>query len=153
MRKAAALLAGMAALLVALGYGVFAFLRAMKDQGGFWSEVWRVLFGVPPSVERWLMAATVVLAVATLFLAPLARTETRSERAFEREVAKVAVERPEDAMTPYAGVEGEGWSFDGPAGRVLVLRAPQGVGEPVVVTLPAAAAHGEHALGPSPKHS
>lgn len=153
MRKAAALLAGGAALLVALAYGFFALLRAMKDQGGFWYEAWRVLFGVPPSLERWLMAAAVVLAAATLFLAPLARAETRSERAFEREVAKVAAERPDDAMTPYAGVEGEGWSFDGPEGRILVLRAPQGVGAPIIVALPAALPLGEPALRPSPKDS
>ena len=133
MRKALALLAAGLVGLAGLAAGFYVLLRLLRDQGGFWAEAWRVLFGVPPSLERWLMAAAVVLAAGALLVTPLTLVERRSERAFEERADDLRRERPYDAVTPYAGVEGEGLAFDGPQGRVLLLRGDRGVGEPRLV--------------------
>lgn len=133
MRRGALLLAlGLAALgvLAAAYYGL---LRVMRDQGGFWYEAWRLMFGVPLSLERVLMAAAVLLAAGALLVTPVAFVERHSARAFDAQADALRRERPDDAVTPYAGVEGEGLSFDGPQGRLLLLRGEQGVGAPRVL--------------------
>ena len=137
MRRALLLLAAMGAGIALLAGAFYAFLKLMRDQGPFWHEAWRVLFGVPLSLERVLMGAAVVLAAAALLLTPLASVERRSERAFLARAEALRRERPDDAVTPYAGAEGEGLSFDGPLGRVLLLRGENGVGEPREVILAA----------------
>lgn len=135
MRKAWLLLAAGLAGLAALAGAFYGLLRLLRDAGGFWAEAWRVLFGVPPSLERWLMGAAVVLAAGALLLAPLSLAERRSRQAFEQRADELRHERPHDAVTPYAGVEGEGLAFDGPQGRVLLLAGDRGVGAPRVVDL------------------
>ncbi|HWH08128.1 MAG TPA: hypothetical protein VNX21_02945, partial [Candidatus Thermoplasmatota archaeon] len=150
MRRALALVAGGLGVLVLLSAAFYGVLRLMRGQGPFWAEAWRVLFGVPLSLERVLMAAAVVLAIAALLLAPLSLAERRSERAFAARAEELRRERPEDAVTPYAGAEGEGLAFDGPAGRLLLLRGERGLGEPRVVDLPAPGDAAPPAERPSP---
>jgi hypothetical protein len=89
---------------------------------------------------RTLSGASVALVVVAALLTPLALPETRALRAFARREGELRQERPLDAVLPYAGAEGEGVAFDGPAGRLLLLRPPQGIGPPreVAVAAPAA---------------
>lgn len=119
--------------VAALGAAFYGLLRLLRHNGGFWGEAWRVLFGVPPSLERWLMAAAVLLAVAALCLTPLALLERRSRKAFDAKAAELRAARPEDVVVPYEGAEGEGLAFDGPQGRLVLLRGRNGVGDPEVV--------------------
>lgn len=151
MRRALVLLAAGAAAIGLLAGAFYGFLVLMRDQGPFWHEAWRVLFGVPLSLERVLMGAAVVLAAAALLLTPIALAERRSERAFAERADDMRRGRPEDVVTPYRGVEGEGLAFDGPSGRTLLLKGENGVGAPRVVHLPAPpSATAEPAAAPPP---
>lgn len=130
MKKALLLVGGILALALGLAYGIVAFLRAASDWGGFFTDAARVLDTVPASPWRTLIMLAALLPLVAFALTPLVLLERRSRRAYEREAARLRAERPDDAVTPYAGVEGEGLSFDGPTGRVLLLQGDRGVGEP-----------------------
>lgn len=122
------------ALAFALLYGV---VWALKGQGGFWAEAWRLLFTPPYSPARLSSGLAIALLLVAGLFTPLAWAETRAVRRFARREAELRQQRPLDAVTPYEGDDGEGVAFDGPDGRLLLLRPPQGLGAPVEVVVAA----------------
>lgn len=126
-------LAALVGLVVAAGYLA---LDAAKGSGGVAAEAWRILATEPMSLARALDIVAVALVAAPLFLAPIALAETRSLRRYARREEELRRQRPDDVVTPYVGDEGEGVAFDGPAGRLLLLRPERGLGLPREILLP-----------------
>lgn len=137
MRKGLLLVAGGLVVLAALGFAFYGLLAALKAQGGFWHEAWRVFFGTPPTLYRSLMGFGVVAVALCLLLSPLALAETRSLRAFARLEEEFRRAHPDAVMLPYSGEEGEGVVFDGPDGRTILLRPLHGIGQPRLVVVAA----------------
>lgn len=147
MRKGLALLALAVAGVIGLGYGLYALVGALQQRGGYLQEAVGSLYRMPESPGRNLMILAAFFVVLAFLLTPLVLAERASERAYEREAARLRAQRPDDAVTPYAGVEGEGLSFAGPEGRILLLRGERGVGGPTVLKLrPSFDKHGDNPL-------
>ncbi|MEA3198590.1 MAG: hypothetical protein QOE90_18 [Thermoplasmata archaeon] len=138
-----------AALLVALVFVASGLLYAY-DRGSF-REVARPDNGHKNAV--WLAGAAIVLC---LLAVPFAVMQGASAAAWRRELARIRDERPDAVVSDYRGEEGDGALVEDAQGRVLVLRAPGGIGAPRVVALPGAplpsdepAPDGAHALAMS----
>lgn len=127
---------GLVALVATIGGLGYLILWASKSLGGLPAEAWRILVTQPFSLARLFAILALCLFIATVFVVPISLLETRSLRAYARLEAELRAQRPEDAVTPYHGAEGDGVAFDGPLGRALLLRAERGIGEPRLVTYP-----------------
>lgn len=128
------LIAALALVVGAAGYGA---LWALKDLGGVFDYGWTLLVRLPPSFAKTMTAIVIVLVLGAGLASSLTLWETRSARRYARLEEQLRRERPDDAVTPYSGAEGEGVAFDGPAGRLLLLKPAQGVGAPRTVEVPA----------------
>jgi len=125
-------------VVLVLGIGGLGYLAlyATKGLGGMPAEAWRILVAQPLSLPRVFDILAICIVVATLFLVPIALLETRALRAFARSEAQLRLERPEDVVSPYDGVEGDGVAFDGAMGRTLLLKPERGIGAPRVIAFP-----------------
>lgn len=132
-----ALIAALALVVGAVGYGL---LWLLKGLGGVFDYGWTLLVRLPPSFAKTMTTIVIVLVLAAGLATPLAWWETRSARRYAQLEEQLRRERPDDVVAPYSGHEGEGVAFDGPAGRLLLLKPAHGVGEPRVVAVPAPAA-------------
>lgn len=151
MRRGWLLLAGAALAIGLVGYGGYGLLYWLRDEGGVWAYAWHLLFGTPANLYRSLMGLAGLAILVALLLTPLALAETRSLRAFARMEEEMRQAMPDAAFVPYSGVEGVGVAFDGPEGRILLLRPTVGIGVPQVVRIPPPSAG--DAERPSPEGS
>lgn len=93
------------------------------------------LLALPLSATKVFAIAGILFIAAALALAVLEGLAGRRFKLAERELRAV---RPEDAVAPYEGPEGDGLLFEGPDGRLLLLRPRSGLGAPQRVELPPA---------------
>jgi hypothetical protein len=138
----------LAALTLALYAGLDRLAFALRARGGFWGDVWRVAFGPPVAWARVLLILAGAFVALALLLAPIAWAETRAAQRYARREEELRRERPDATVTPYDGPEGEGVAFDGPDGRLLLLRPDRGLGFPREVALPATPASPPEAPSP-----
>lgn len=130
-------LLGILAMLVALSLGLlYAILSVTRTWSATLAEAWRLLFTEPYSLARILAGLTIALILVAGLLTPIALLETQSVKRFARREEELRRDRPDDVVTPYEGEEGTGVAFDGPLGRLLLLRPVAGIGRPREVAVP-----------------
>lgn len=85
----------------------------------------RVVGQNPAKISGYVAVVLILLAAL-----PLSIATGVSNVLYHRRERDLRESRPDDAVQPYEGPEGIGLEFNGPHGRLLLLRPPGGIGRP-----------------------